>query len=132
MNVCGSERVRVQGGRGGVQSSTREALLGAEARGSPEGTARLEEPLAGQQLNKRWEGSVSLEGQERWEAPRLNAEDKQMLAETEKKGRKVRRMTEGQKKNFYLLYNFTYTGCGAHRALSFIPYYKAMFILSED
>lgn len=35
--------------------TTREALLGAEARGSPEGTARLEEPSAGQQLNKRWE-----------------------------------------------------------------------------
>ena len=80
--------MRVQGGRGGVQSSTREALLGVEAWGSPEGTARLEEPLAGQQLNKRWEGSVSLEGQEHWETPRLNAEDKQMLAETEKKGRK--------------------------------------------
>ena len=51
---------------------------------SPEGTARLEEPLAGQQLNKRWEGSVSLEGHLRWEAPRLNAEDKQMLDETGK------------------------------------------------
>lgn len=55
-------RVGVMGGRGGEQSSTGEALLGVEARGSPEGTARLEEPLAGQQLNKRWEGSVSLEG----------------------------------------------------------------------
>lgn len=58
-----------------MQSSAGEALLGVKARGSPEGTARLEEPLAGQQLNKRWEGSVSLEGHERWEAPRLNAED---------------------------------------------------------
>eukprot|EP00064_Thunnus_orientalis_P012438 superscaffoldBa00001907_g12473 len=55
-------------GRGGAWSSTREAL-GVEAQGSPEGTARLEDPLAGQQLNKRWEGSVSLEGQERWEGP---------------------------------------------------------------
>ena len=55
----------------GVQSSTPEALLGDEARGSPEGTARLEEPLAGQQLNKRWAGSVSLRGQERWEASAL-------------------------------------------------------------
>lgn len=55
----------------------------------PEGTARLEEPLAGQQLNKRWEGSVSLEGHSCWEAPHLNAEDKQMLDET---GR-----TEGKK-----------------------------------
>lgn len=35
------------GGRGGARRSTREALSGAEARGSPEGTARLEEPLAG-------------------------------------------------------------------------------------
>lgn len=48
----------------------------------PEGTARLEEPLAGQQLNKRWEGSVSLEGHSCWAAPHLNAEDKQMLDET--------------------------------------------------
>lgn len=85
VNVYGRVRTCVHGGRGGAQSSTREALLGVEAWGSPEGTARLEEPLAGQQLNKRWEGSVSLEGQERWEAPRLSAEDKQMLAETEKK-----------------------------------------------
>lgn len=29
---------------------------------SPEGTARLEEPSAGQQLNKRWEGCARLEG----------------------------------------------------------------------
>lgn len=50
----------------------------------PEGTARLEEPLAGQQLNKRWEGSVSLEGHSRWEAPHLSAEDKQMLNKTGK------------------------------------------------
>lgn len=64
----------MSGGRGGARSSTREAL-GVEAQGSPEGTARLEDPLAGQQLNKRWEGSVSLEGQERWEAPCLAAED---------------------------------------------------------
>lgn len=84
VNVCGS----VCGSWGGAQSSTREALLSVEAWGSPEGTARLEEPSAAQQLNKRWEGSVSLEGQERWEAPRLHAEDKQMLAETGKKGRK--------------------------------------------
>lgn len=63
--------------------------MGTEARGSPEGTARLEEPSAGLQLNKRCERSVSLEGQQRWEAPpappRLHAEDKQMLDETVKK-----------------------------------------------
>lgn len=82
-----------------MQSSTREALLGVKARGSPEGTARLEEPLAGQQLNKRWECSVSLEGQEHWEALRLNAEDKQMLAETGEKGRRKRRMAERKKKS---------------------------------
>lgn len=96
--MCVCVCVCVIRGRVGVQSSTREALLGVEARGSPEGTARLEEPLAGQQLNKRWEGSVSLEGQEHWEAPCLNAEDKQMLAETEKMGGKRRRMTERKKK----------------------------------
>lgn len=53
MNVCGS----VSKGAGvGEQSSTREGLLGIKAWGSPEGTARLEEPLAGQRLNKRWRG----------------------------------------------------------------------------
>lgn len=71
--------MRVSRGKGGEQSSTREALLGVAAQSSPEGTARLEKPLAGLQLNKRWEESVSLEGQEHWEAQRLNAEDKQML-----------------------------------------------------
>ncbi len=85
VNACGSVCVSAWGGRGGVQSSTREALLGVEAWGSPEGMARLEEPLAGQRLNKRWEGSVSLEGQELREAPRLDAEDKQMLTETGRK-----------------------------------------------
>lgn len=71
--------VCVSRGKGGEQSSTQEALSGVKARGSPEGTARLEEPLAGLQLNKRWKGSVSLEGQEHWEARHLNAEEKQML-----------------------------------------------------
>lgn len=61
---------------------------------SPEGTARLEEPLVGQQLNKRWEGGVGLEGHLRWEAPRLNAEDKQMLDET---GRTEENAAEGYK-----------------------------------
>lgn len=74
---------RVSRGRGAEQSSTREALSGVAARGSPEGTARLEKPSAGLQLNKRWKGSVSLEGQERWEAQRLDTEDKQMLPQTE-------------------------------------------------
>lgn len=50
---------------------------------SPEGTARLEEPLAGQSLNKRWEGSVSLQGQELWEDPTVYDGDEQMLVETE-------------------------------------------------
>lgn len=46
---------------------TREALWSVKTWGSPEGTARLEESLAGQQVNKIWEGSVSLQGQELWE-----------------------------------------------------------------
>ena len=54
----------------GCRAPREGPLLGTEARGSPEGTARLEEPLAGQRLNKRWEGSVSLEGRQCWEAPR--------------------------------------------------------------
>lgn len=73
MCVCGG------GARGAEQSSTPEALLGVQARGWPEGTGRLEEPSAGRQLNKRWEGSVSVEGQERREAPAPRSEDKQML-----------------------------------------------------
>lgn len=71
--------VCVSRGKGGEQSSTQEALSGVAAQGLPWGTARLEKPSAGLQLNKRWEGSVSLEGQQHWEALRLNAEDKQML-----------------------------------------------------
>lgn len=46
---------------------------------SPEGTARLEEPSAGPQLNKRW-GDVSA-----WKAAcagKPHVEDKQMLDET--------------------------------------------------
>ncbi|CAB1417542.1 unnamed protein product [Pleuronectes platessa] len=91
--VRGEERGQEEskGKLGGEQSPTPEALSGVKAWGSPEGTARLEEPFAGQQLNKRWTGSVSLEGQEPWEARRLSAEDKQMLVETEKKeGKKDR------------------------------------------
>lgn len=92
ITVCAC--ARASRGKGGVQSSTPEALSGVEAWGWPEGTARLEEPLAGQQLNKRWKGSVSLEGLEHWEAQRLNAEDKQMLGETGKRGRRKWRATE--------------------------------------
>lgn len=55
--------------RKGKVVESMEALLGVKARGSPEGTARLEEPSAGQRLNKRWERGVSLEGHERWETP---------------------------------------------------------------
>lgn len=36
-------------------------------------------------LGSSWIKDGSLEGQERWEAPRLHAEDKQMLAETGRK-----------------------------------------------
>lgn len=67
VSMCVEVYVSPGAGRG-VQNSTREALLGVEALGSPEGTARLEEPSAGQRLNKRWKGSVRQEGQERWEA----------------------------------------------------------------
>lgn len=66
VNLCGS--MSESRSRGRVQNSTWEASLGVQARGSPEGTARLEEPSAGQQLNKRWKGSVRHEGQEHWEA----------------------------------------------------------------
>lgn len=66
VNVCVWERRREDGECG---APLERPCWGVEAWGSPEGTARLEEPLAGQQLNKRWEGSVSLEGQERWDGP---------------------------------------------------------------
>lgn len=96
VNLCGS--MSESRSRGGVQNSTREALLGVQARGSPEGTARLEEPSAGQQLNKRWKGSVRQEGQEHWEAQtELVETNRCWLAERGKEGRRKQSMTEGKK-----------------------------------
>ncbi|XP_023185771.1 uncharacterized protein LOC111607691 [Xiphophorus maculatus] len=55
----GSE-ICASGAAVGSEEVHSRGLLGDEAWGLPEGMAGLEEPLAGQQLNKRWEGSVSL------------------------------------------------------------------------
>lgn len=90
--------MRVSRGEGGEQSSTPEALLGAAAQGSPEGTARLKKPLAGLQLNKRWEESVSLEGQERWEAQQPQR-GRQTDASSDRTERKEERDDPRKKKN---------------------------------
>lgn len=60
-------------------------------------------------LGSSWIKDGSLEGQERWEAPRLHTEDKQMLAETGRKEkddwRKERSSFKTAKTSIYQLFN---------------------------